>query len=152
MKIIIGIDDSPYSQAAVKWVREIRWPADTRILVYSSSGFPSYVLVEPAGAGVYERLEQDQLTAHDQLAAQAEQELRDAGLTASRRVERGDPREGIVHAAETERADLIVVGSHGRTGLSKLVMGSVASHVVTHAPCTVVVVKLPRAQAAGKPS
>jgi nucleotide-binding universal stress UspA family protein len=59
-------------------------------------------------------------------------------------VERGDPREGIVHAAETERADLVVVGSHGRTGLQKLLIGSVAAHVVTHAPCSVVVVKRPR--------
>ena len=38
-------------------------------------------------------------------------------------------------------ADLVVVGSHGRTGLGKLLMGSVASHVVSHAPCTVMVVK-----------
>jgi nucleotide-binding universal stress UspA family protein len=152
MKIIVGVDDSPHSQAAVKWVREMRWPADTRFIVYSASGFPAYVLVEPAGASVYERLEQDQLTAHDELAAQAEQELRGAGLTASRRVERGDPREGLVHTAETEHADLIVVGSHGRTGFPRLIMGSVASHVVTHAPCTVTVVKLPRAQATGRPS
>jgi len=35
-----------------------------------------------------------------------------------------------------------VVGSHGRTGLGKLVMGSVANHVVTHAPCNVLVVKM----------
>jgi nucleotide-binding universal stress UspA family protein len=39
-------------------------------------------------------------------------------------------------------ADLVVVGSHGRTGLAKLVLGSVASHVVTHAPCSVLVVKM----------
>jgi len=36
-----------------------------------------------------------------------------------------------------------VMGSHGRTGLAKLVLGSVAAHVVAHAPCTVVVVKRP---------
>ena len=60
------------------------------------------------------------------------------------RVERGDPREGLVHAAETERADLLVVGSHGRTGLPRMLLGSVAGHVATHAPCSVVVVKRPR--------
>jgi nucleotide-binding universal stress UspA family protein len=144
MKVIIGIDESPYSQAALKWVREMHWPAGTRILVYSSAPFAAYALVEPGGAGVYERIQQEQVKAHEQLVTRAEHELRGAGLTVTGRVERGDPREGIVHAAETERADLVVVGSHGRTGLAKLMIGSVASHVLTHAPCSVVVVKRPR--------
>jgi nucleotide-binding universal stress UspA family protein len=38
-------------------------------------------------------------------------------------------------------ADLVVLGSHGRTGIPKLVLGSVASHVVSHAPCDVLVIK-----------
>jgi nucleotide-binding universal stress UspA family protein len=58
-------------------------------------------------------------------------------------VERGDPRDAIVRVAEREHADLVIVGSHGRTGLPKLLMGSVASYVVTHAPCPVLVVKHP---------
>jgi nucleotide-binding universal stress UspA family protein len=58
---------------------------------------------------------------------------------------RGDPREAIVEAARKTGADLVVVGSHGRTGIGKLVLGSVASHVVTHAPCSVLVVKLKKA-------
>jgi nucleotide-binding universal stress UspA family protein len=53
----------------------------------------------------------------------------------------GDPREMLIEEARSERADLVVVGSHGRTGLDRLLMGSVASHVVTHAPCSVLVVK-----------
>jgi len=55
---------------------------------------------------------------------------------------RGDPREALVLAAESDQADLVVVGSHGRSGLTKLLLGSVASHVVTHAPCNVLVVKM----------
>ena len=58
----------------------------------------------------------------------------------------GDPREALIEMARREGADLIVVGSHGRSGLTKLLMGSVASHVVTHAPCDVLVVR-PRAKA-----
>jgi nucleotide-binding universal stress UspA family protein len=42
-----------------------------------------------------------------------------------------------------EGADMVVVGSHGRTGLSRLMLGSVAMGVVNHAPCPVVVVRLP---------
>jgi len=55
----------------------------------------------------------------------------------------GDPRSALVDEARQEHADLIVVGSHGRSGLSKLLLGSVASHVVAHAPCSVLVVKAP---------
>ena len=55
---------------------------------------------------------------------------------------RGDPRDVLVDTARNLHADLLVVGSHGRTGLAKLVLGSVAAHVVTHAPCSVLVVKM----------
>ena len=144
MKIIVGIDDSPHSAAALKWVREMRWPADTHVLVYSSAPIEAFALVEPSGAGVYEQVQQEHLKTHQALVTRAEHELRGAGLAVMGRVERGDPREGLVYAAETERADLLVVGSHGRTGLPRMLLGSVAGHVVTHAPCNVVVVKRPR--------
>jgi universal stress protein A len=48
-----------------------------------------------------------------------------------------------VDEARREKADLIVVGSHGRSGMAKLLLGSVAAHVVSHAPCSVLVVRPP---------
>jgi len=53
----------------------------------------------------------------------------------------GSTRLEIADVATTGKADLIVMGSHGRTGFSKLLLGSVAAHVVAHAPCSVLVVK-----------
>jgi nucleotide-binding universal stress UspA family protein len=53
----------------------------------------------------------------------------------------GDPRDALLRLAADERVDLMVVGSHGRTGLAKLLLGSVSSHAVTHASCNVLVVK-----------
>jgi nucleotide-binding universal stress UspA family protein len=55
----------------------------------------------------------------------------------------GDPATSVVQAAEEEGADFIVVGSHGRTGLGRLLMGSVAEAIVRHAKCPVVTVKAP---------
>ena len=49
----------------------------------------------------------------------------------------GDPADEIVALAEEEKADLIVMGTHGRTGLGRLLMGSVAEAVVRCAPCPV---------------
>ncbi len=53
----------------------------------------------------------------------------------------GIPAEVIVHLAETEKADMIVLATHGRTGLSRLLMGSVAEAVVRNARCPVLSVK-----------
>ena len=50
-------------------------------------------------------------------------------------------RETIVDTATEEGADLIVIGTHGRTGLTRLVIGSVAERVVRIAPCPVLIVK-----------
>ena len=55
----------------------------------------------------------------------------------------GDPALEIVRAAEEEDAILIVLGTHGRTGLARLLMGSVAEQVVRRAPCPVLIVKDP---------
>jgi nucleotide-binding universal stress UspA family protein len=55
----------------------------------------------------------------------------------------GDPATSVCQAAEEEGADFIVVGSHGRTGIGRLLMGSVAEAIVRHAKCPVVTVKAP---------
>lgn len=52
----------------------------------------------------------------------------------------GDPDEGITRRAAEGGADLIVIGSHGRRGLSRVLLGSVTERVVRHAPCPVLVV------------
>lgn len=56
-------------------------------------------------------------------------------------VEEGNPAGTIIDKAKSWDADLIVVGSHGRSGLDRFLMGSVAEKVVAHAPCSVAVVK-----------
>ena len=56
-------------------------------------------------------------------------------------VDIGDPYERIVGIARDRRADLIVVSTHGRSGFSHLLLGSVAEKVIRHAPCPVFVVR-----------
>jgi nucleotide-binding universal stress UspA family protein len=62
---------------------------------------------------------------------------RATGVRASGLFLRGTPHEGIVRAARSNKADLIVIGTHGRTGLSRVFLGSVAARVVATAPCPV---------------
>jgi nucleotide-binding universal stress UspA family protein len=63
------------------------------------------------------------------------------GLTARWVLKTGTAPESIVETAVETQADLIVIGTHGRTGLSRLVIGSVAERVVRLAPCAVLTVK-----------
>ena len=57
----------------------------------------------------------------------------------------GDPAEEIVRYAEDAGVDVVVLGTHGRTGVERIMMGSVAEKVMRDAPCSVLVVKLPAA-------
>ena len=52
----------------------------------------------------------------------------------------GQPYKHIVQEAKKNRIDLIVLGTHGRTGLKKLLMGSVTERVIGHAPCSVMII------------
>jgi nucleotide-binding universal stress UspA family protein len=67
------------------------------------------------------------------------------GLPADRRVEThveiGEPAQALLNVAKQCQADLIVVGSHGRSGIGRLLLGSVSESVLRHAPCSVLVVK-----------
>jgi len=56
-------------------------------------------------------------------------------------VEEGEAADAICRVADRLRVDVIIVGSHGRTGLGRLLLGSVSEHVVRHAPCPVLVVR-----------
>ena len=143
MKILVGLDHSETSSEALRWVRRVEWPAGSRVIV-STAVAPSLLPVSDAFApepDVAAAIREQQIKAARTLVTRAVRTLRDVGLPAEARIVDGDPREELIELARRERSDLIVVGSHGRTGLTKLVLGSVSSHVVTHAPCTVVVVK-----------
>jgi nucleotide-binding universal stress UspA family protein len=147
MRILIGVDDSPFSEAAVEFVRTMSWPRGSAAIVVTAvrPAVPVYSEIYVPAAPPSPELLGEQTQAAQELVSNAERSLQGAGLTTEARVLDGDPREALVELVKTERADLLVVGSHGRTGLAKLLMGSVAAHVLAHAPCTVIVVKKPRA-------
>jgi nucleotide-binding universal stress UspA family protein len=67
----------------------------------------------------------------------------DPRVVVERRLIEGDPAREIVRLAREAGCDLIVMGTHGRTGLGRLLMGSVAEAVVRKAPCPVLTVKTP---------
>ncbi len=69
--------------------------------------------------------------------------LNEAGIACSGEVIEGRPDEVVTEAAAREGADLIVVGSHGRTGLARLILGSISERIMDQAQCPVMVVRAP---------
>jgi nucleotide-binding universal stress UspA family protein len=63
----------------------------------------------------------------------------------------GNPAEELVRFAAEAGIDLIVVGTHGRTGIDRLLMGSVTEQILRGAPCSVMVVKLPKGATSPSP-
>ena len=74
-----------------------------------------------------------------------------AGIPVRHILLEGDPAAEIVSYARENGVDVIVMGTHGRTGLERLLMGSVAEKVMREAPCSVLVVKLPKGVPATEP-
>jgi nucleotide-binding universal stress UspA family protein len=141
MKILIALDDSPHSDRALEFVTRMRWPAGSRVIVLSILQQVATGLATPEVPGTVLAVQPQRQRRIEHLVARAEGTLREAGFSTEGLILAGDPREVLVQVAQRERADVLVVGSRGRTGITKLMLGSVSSHVVTHAPCTVLVVK-----------
>jgi nucleotide-binding universal stress UspA family protein len=67
--------------------------------------------------------------------------LGDSGLEVKEHALKGDPADAILDVAESEGADLVVIGNKGMTGARRFLLGSVPSKVSHHAPCTVMIVR-----------
>jgi nucleotide-binding universal stress UspA family protein len=142
MKIILAIDGSAPSRDALEEVAHRPWPSPStlRILSVIQPYTPPATEIVLASATL-EQIRQRQAQDAEQLTRQASERTAVSGLAVETEVREGDPRTAIVDAADDWQADLIVVGSHGRTGVKRLVMGSVAQAVVAHAHCSVEVVR-----------
>jgi len=143
MKILLAIDDSKYSTSAIKEVAKQPWPKGTTVRVLTvAEPFPQ-VALEPwyGGRESLERIDQEVQKRARDLTKKTADSLKRKGFKIDTAVRQGDPRSEIVDEAEKWKADLIVLGSHGYTGIKRLLLGSVASSVVSHASCSVEVVR-----------
>jgi universal stress protein A len=92
------------------------------------------------GSGRHGRVDQARAE-REPLLVDIVQRARSAGVDAEFLLWTGDPAEGILSAVQAESADLLVVGSHGRDGAGRILLGSVSDHLVRNAGCPVLVVR-----------
>lgn len=144
--VVVGVDGSEPSREALRWAAQEARLRDARLrAVHVWSFVPPTPIGEPGMIPMPASDYAGQLEA-ERGAAQAELDdaLADAfpgeaPVEVEAELVEGDAGERL--AAEAEGADLLVVGSRGRSGIASVLLGSVSSHLVSHAPCPVVVVK-----------
>jgi len=143
MKVLLAIDDSKFSQTAIGTLIAQANPRETEVRVlhvlepnprYPRGQTWGYV---PEASQVLEEQRQEA----EGLVARASQRLRDTGFTVTTAIKEGNPKEVIIDCAAEWHADLIMVGSHGRKGLDRFLLGSVSEAVARHASCSVQIVR-----------
>lgn len=147
-KIVAATDFSEDSKLALSFAEELarKFSADLIVLHVDQPLAPVMMTPELGPAmdvGAMGRIAEEQ-----RLLAQRELDkiagrLRDSGLKVKSMLKVGSPFLEILHTAQNEGADLIVLGTHGRTGLAHVLMGSVAERVVQKAPCPVLTIRHP---------
>jgi nucleotide-binding universal stress UspA family protein len=140
MKILMGVDGSAFSGGTLKAIVSNFRPENTEILVLHVLQ-PIAPSPPQMNRGYAPELEGEREPAHD-LVEQIANELRRAGFRASTAVEIGDIRQGIIDAAAEWLADLIVVGSRGRRGIERILLGSVSEFLARHSKCSVYIVRM----------
>ncbi len=151
-KILVATDFSEPSDAARRMAVELarRLGAELEI-VHVEEPLPAYAFAEGPLPDLPRLQEEVRSWAERELEQQAK-EARDAGVPVTTAILVGTPANAIVETARTDGADLIVVGSHGRTGLERVLLGSVAERIVRNAPCPVLTVRnTPGAQQEARP-
>ncbi len=146
-KILLATDGSECSQAAARSITQRPWPAGTAFRILSVVE-PSAPLLRPpylSPEAMEELRGKDMQRAQDAVSS-AEGILCGAGIEASSTVAVPvtTPKEMILSEAAEWGADLIVVGSHGRRGVNRFLLGSVSEAVALHANCSVEIIRHPR--------
>lgn len=148
MKILIATDGSEFSRDAVEeCCKFISTKKHTDLKIISVVEPLAPMTAEPfaISADYYLQIESDMKKAAMEAVADAEKlikdKLSDENIFVSTEIFSGNVKQGIIETAKKFEADLIVVGSHGYGFFDRLMLGSISSYVVHHAPCSVLIVR-----------
>jgi nucleotide-binding universal stress UspA family protein len=141
MKILLATDGSPRSTPPVQAAASRPWPPGSVVRILTVVEVPLPLGPEAAIPANYADMADALRADADQAVQNARATVAKSGLAVETTVRDGKAAREIVEEAEAWGADLILLGSHGRTGLTRVLLGSVAEYVVSRAPCSVEVVR-----------
>jgi len=140
-KILLPTDFSTYSATATKYACELATKFDAELHLLHTLDF--HLTPTPAfgmGLALHSYVNESRAAAEKSLAAVLDPKWV-PGRTVIQAVVEGSPKLEIIRYARTKEIDLIVLSTHGRTGLAHVLIGSVAENVVRTAPCPVLTVR-----------
>ena len=141
-RVLVALDGSTACESVLRFLLEIAGPLDMKItLLHVLEPMPPQVM-EAAPHVVIDDIESRRKEAEEYLEPVAAA-LRAKGVETSWAIRRGRPADEIVAAARESGADLVAMATHGRTGLGRLLFGSVAEAVLRHAPVPVFMIREP---------
>ncbi len=144
MRVLIAYDGSPDAEAAVEDVASRPWPKGTKVRLVTVLEMPlatapaNFEFYGPMIVGVETSLRED---AYGKIQKALAKFKPREDLEPSYEIKEGHPKSALLEAIQEWQADLAVVGSHGRTRMERLFLGSVSHALVTHSPCSVEVVR-----------
>lgn len=147
MKILVGYDGSRFADAAVEVVLSRPWPDRSEIRLVTAIDQPAPVAAmdglvgfAPLGEAIGVRLRE---SAYQQTRLVLEKfVVRRPDLMVSYELRDGEPKGALLEAIREWKPDLVLVGSHGKSPLERILLGSVSHAMVSHAPCNVEIVKV----------
>jgi nucleotide-binding universal stress UspA family protein len=135
-KIVYPTDGSETANRALKTAAELAEALKADCLVLTVAQLDHGWIP----SGMESQMERELEKEAKRIAVEAVQKLEQAGVSAAIEITAGNPSEQIVNVAEREKADFIVMGTHGHAGLARVLIGSVADRVMRKAGCPVVLV------------
>ncbi len=154
-KILVAVDQSPQASAVLAQAFNLAQPQTTILRIFhglptnspGQSG-PFLGIGTLADVGLYSNLqrlrqehEHEEVEQLEHWLQPYQQQADELGISLEVDCRRSEPGAWICKSARQWNADLIVLGRRGREGLAEVLLGSVSSHVVHHAPCSVLVVQ-----------
>ena len=139
-RILVPIDFSDCAKKALQYAIPLAKEHEAALTVLHVVQTPPYIAGEYGVVDCASLQAEMRVTGENQLCALVRDEVR-GEVSANTLVRGGYPTGEIIDVAKSLPADLIVISTHGRTGLKHVLLGSVAEHVVRHAPCPVLVVR-----------
>lgn len=139
-RILVATDFTPTSQPALEKGLALAKETGSELMIAHAYARPNAAQADFVAPGLYDEWERNVRGRVEEKLEPIVENARKQGIAARPLVLTGEPEDAITEAATSNEADLVVMGTHARTGVSRMFLGSVASRVIATSPCPVLTV------------